>query len=119
MLSARRSRIVQRPWRCASCTIASFGFTRRYVPPGDRFLQRRRARVDSYIPARRGEAVRSMVEAGWQAKKIALAEFSATFLLGVRGRCRAIQPPPDNGGKWQVSTGGVFPVWSHNGRELF
>jgi serine/threonine-protein kinase len=27
---------------------------------------------------------------------------------------------PDKGGKWQVSnSGGVFPVWSHNGRELF
>ena len=27
---------------------------------------------------------------------------------------------PDKGGKWQISNGGgLFPVWSHNGRELF
>ena len=27
---------------------------------------------------------------------------------------------PDKGGKWQISNGGgAFPVWSHNGRELF
>jgi len=27
---------------------------------------------------------------------------------------------PDRGGKWQISNaGGTFPVWSHNGRELF
>jgi Tol biopolymer transport system component len=27
---------------------------------------------------------------------------------------------PDSGGKWQVSnSGGVFPVWSRNGRDLF
>ena len=27
---------------------------------------------------------------------------------------------PDKGGKWQISNGGgSFPVWSHNGRELF
>ena len=27
---------------------------------------------------------------------------------------------PDNGGKWQVSnSGGVYPVWSRSGRELF
>ena len=27
---------------------------------------------------------------------------------------------PDAGGKWQISNGGgLYPVWSHNGRELF
>ena len=27
---------------------------------------------------------------------------------------------PDKGGKWQISnSGGVFPIWSRNGRELF
>ena len=27
---------------------------------------------------------------------------------------------PDKGGKWQISNGGgVYPVWSRNGRELF
>ena len=27
---------------------------------------------------------------------------------------------PDKGGKWQISnSGGVYPVWSRNGRELF
>jgi Tol biopolymer transport system component len=27
---------------------------------------------------------------------------------------------PDKGGKWQISnSGGMYPVWSHNGRELF
>ena len=29
-------------------------------------------------------------------------------------------PASENGGKWQISTtGGVFPIWSRNGRELF
>jgi Tol biopolymer transport system component/predicted Ser/Thr protein kinase len=38
---------------------------------------------------------------------------SGTFQVYVRAF-------PDNGGKWQVSnSGGVLPVWSHNGRELF
>ena len=27
---------------------------------------------------------------------------------------------PDKGGKWQISnSGGIYPVWSRNGRELF
>jgi len=27
---------------------------------------------------------------------------------------------PDRGGKWQISnSGGVYPVWSRNGREIF
>ena len=27
---------------------------------------------------------------------------------------------PDKGGKWQISNaGGIYPVWSRNGRELF
>ena len=27
---------------------------------------------------------------------------------------------PDKGGKWQISnSGGVYPVWSRNGHELF
>jgi Tol biopolymer transport system component len=27
---------------------------------------------------------------------------------------------PDKGGKWQISnSGGAYPIWSHNGRELF
>jgi hypothetical protein len=27
---------------------------------------------------------------------------------------------PDNGGKWLISKGGgILPVWSHSGRELF
>src|SRR5258706_2718859 len=31
-----------------------------------------------------------------------------------------VRPFPGPGGKWQVSTGGgVMPVWSRNGRELF
>ena len=31
-----------------------------------------------------------------------------------------VRPFPGGGGKWQVSTGGgVMPVWSRNGRELF
>ena len=31
-----------------------------------------------------------------------------------------VRPFPGPGGKWQISnTGGMFPIWSHNGRELF
>jgi Tol biopolymer transport system component len=31
-----------------------------------------------------------------------------------------VRPFPGPGGKWQVSTGGgIFPVWSRNGKELF
>jgi len=31
-----------------------------------------------------------------------------------------VQPFPDPGGKWQISTdGGTEPLWSRNGRELF
>ena len=31
-----------------------------------------------------------------------------------------VRPFPDKGGKWQISnSGGVYPVWSRNGRELF
>jgi serine/threonine-protein kinase len=38
---------------------------------------------------------------------------SGTFQVYVRA-------VPDNGGKWQISnTGGVDPVWSRSGRELF
>ena len=38
---------------------------------------------------------------------------SGTFQVYVRAF-------PDKGGKWQISnSGGVYPVWSRNGRELF
>jgi serine/threonine-protein kinase len=31
-----------------------------------------------------------------------------------------VRPFPSEGGKWQISTGGgLFPKWSHNGKELF
>jgi len=30
-----------------------------------------------------------------------------------------VRPFPGPGGKWQVSTGGGFPKWSPNGKELF
>jgi len=30
-----------------------------------------------------------------------------------------VRPFPGPGGKWQISTGGAFPIWSRNGRELF
>jgi len=30
-----------------------------------------------------------------------------------------VRPFPGPGGKWQVSTGGGYPKWSRNGKELF
>jgi serine/threonine-protein kinase len=30
-----------------------------------------------------------------------------------------VRPFPGPGGKWQISTGGLYPKWSHNGKELF
>ena len=42
---------------------------------------------------------------------------SGTFQVYVRAFPGA---PSGPGGKWQISnSGGAFPVWSHNGRELF
>jgi hypothetical protein len=46
--------------------------------------------------------------------------FGYAFVGGAGAAAEQYSRAPDNGGKWQVSTGGgVFPVWTENGRELF